>query len=590
MSQQQPTRSRRQYISNGQSSCISNGAGCALIAQIGSEYYPIDKFSCINAHGYMAERVCTRRYNFWGLPSLDIGFNNRTKGPDLLVGSVQVQVKYCRSAQATLSAFIKKGVWTYMDGDKFMDIEVPSDQFTEIKEGLRELIRKGKVLGLTDPKMADTLIRKGPCSYEKVVRMCDAGTIEGLTYDAQTGLITAVIVGSMSFLLNVAHKLYDCRDRDDLIQTAAMAALRDSAIAGTSHLFATQIARTAYVRGTARVAADIFVKSLPKAIQHSLARTSLNRTISGAAAQAHLSRLVRINAVALITLTLAETGRTAARLATNTISSHQAGHDFIRNLSGLVAGLLGWQTGFAACSLLLPGSPIFAFAGAFMISGAIGVAGSMSASQVSTLLLGETDDEKLARLILTASVQVQAESFLFYQPDLVASICSSINNPDVRRRVLAVSGPTQQYDLVLQAARSVVAQWEHLEAFEPIDAALTGLQTAYYLSDSDLLEVAQKASDVPCRSRVVKSKDQMAMAFECCREVMMTLPDCAVFDVIHKALVHLQEAHSLTDAAVTALGQAMVTPQKRNELSKCGGDHHAACKVGEGVLAVWRSN
>ena len=590
MSQEQNSPSRRLYFSNGQNSFISNGAGAGFTAQSTSEYYSIEKFTCINPHGYMAERVCTRRYNFWGISCQDIGFNNKTRGPDLLVGSVQVQVKYCNSAQATLSAFVKNGAWEYMDGTKFMEIEVPSDQFTEIKYRLRKLIQEGKILGLSDPNMADHLIRKGPCSYEKVVRLCQFGSIEGLTYDAKTGLATAALTATMSFCLNVSHCLYDKRDRDDLIQEAALTALRDGAIAGGAHIVATQIARTGLVRGSLKTWAGRVIDIMPKAIRHSLSHTALNRHIYGAAEVAHVSRLIRVNAVVMMALTLAETGRTAASLATNNISMRQAGHDITRNLSALFAGSFGWQAGFALSSLLLPGSTVIATIAAFVGSSLVGAVGSMSACQVSSFLLGESDDQKRARLILTASMQVRTESFLFYHPDLVASIVSAINDADLGKAIHAASSPEQQYEVVLTAARSFVAQWEHNDAFEPMDAALTGLKTACYIGDSCLLEVAQSVSNESCRARIAKAKDQTAEAFVCCQEALMTLPDSAVFDFLHRALVHLQNTHSLSDQAVTALGQAMVTPQKRAEIMERGGNEQAAHRVGEIVLAVWNSD
>lgn len=600
MSQQhteQTKQTRFCYISNGSrttrvsegASSIGQGAGALFNGQTMSDYYVMNHFGCVNPHGFMAEAVCERRYSLWWWQSAkNIGTNNRRKGPDLLVDSVQVQVKYCNSPQATVDALINKGVWEYKDGVKLMDAEVASDKCDGTRELVRTLIKEGRLEGVTDPDRADSLIRRGPCSYAKAVEICKPGTLAGLTYDAQTGIVSGAIVGSMSFILNVWHCLYDNRDCDDLIQTAAKTALRDGAIACVTHIVTAQVSRTAYVRGAVGVFAERIARSIPTALQRSLNRTTCNQSLNGAGVK-HLSKILRGTAASTIVLTLIEIGRTTASLANGTISTRQAGHNTVRNVSALCAGCLGWHAGFTASALLFPGSSVLAFAGAFLGSSTIGLAATKCAENFTAVLLGDTDDQRFASLVLTASLQIQTESFLYYQPTLVASLIGPLDNEYLGGAVRNASGPEQQYNLVLEAARAVVAQWEHVEAFVPLDAALTGLQKAYYLSDAELLAVAQQVSDVDSRAKIMDVKDREEKAWSLCLEAMKTLPYSTIFDHLHKALVELQSIHDLTDYAVTALGQAMATPKKRGEIMGSGGDQMAIREAGEAVLAMWQS-
>ena len=175
------------------------------------------------------------------------------------------------------------------------------------------------------------------------------------------------------------------------------------------------------------VFAERIARSIPTALQRSLNRTTCNQSLNGAGVK-HLSKILRGTAASTIVLTLIEIGRTTASLANGTISTRQAGHNTVRNVSALCAGCLGWHAGFTASALLFPGSSVLAFAGAFLGSSTIGLAATKCAENFTAVLLGDTDDQRFASLVLTASLQIQTESFLYYQPTLVASLIGPLDH------------------------------------------------------------------------------------------------------------------------------------------------------------------
>ncbi|MBM6691481.1 hypothetical protein H9X75_10625, partial [Fusobacterium mortiferum] len=73
-----------------------------------------------------------------------------------------IQSKYCQSANMTVEAAFRNGKYRYLDTNgNPMQLEVPSDQYKEAVNIMRQKILKGKVPGTTNPDDAEKLIRKG---------------------------------------------------------------------------------------------------------------------------------------------------------------------------------------------------------------------------------------------------------------------------------------------------------------------------------------------------------------------------------------------------------------------------------------------
>lgn len=62
-----------------------------------------------------------------------------------------------------------------------MQLEVPKDQYERVLQGFERKIKQGKVPGVTDPKEARKIVRKGRLTYNQAVNLTKPGTIESLT-------------------------------------------------------------------------------------------------------------------------------------------------------------------------------------------------------------------------------------------------------------------------------------------------------------------------------------------------------------------------------------------------------------------------
>jgi hypothetical protein len=72
-----------------------------------------------------------------------------------------------------------------------MQIEVPSDKYTDAIRAMEERIKNGKIKGISDPAEAKNIIRKGRITYKQAKNIAKFGTVESLTYDALEGTISA---------------------------------------------------------------------------------------------------------------------------------------------------------------------------------------------------------------------------------------------------------------------------------------------------------------------------------------------------------------------------------------------------------------
>ena len=130
--------------------------------------------------------------------------NNRQAkfGADRNVKGINIQTKYCKTANESIGAAFenKKAVYLNSDGT-MMQIEVPRDQYTKACEVMQKRIDSGQVPGVKPGEDARKFVRKGFFSYEASFNIASAGTIEGLTVDAINGVMTCSIPAGISVIL-----------------------------------------------------------------------------------------------------------------------------------------------------------------------------------------------------------------------------------------------------------------------------------------------------------------------------------------------------------------------------------------------------
>lgn len=201
-------------------------------------------------HGVAAENANTRIDKLMGRHAEILGNDNSRHGADRLVDGKFIQTKYCANAMKSVDAAFNNadGSYGYYQDGKPMQLEVPRDQYQKAVGLMEEKIREGKVPGVTDPKEAESLVRKGHLTYKQSQNLCKCCTIESLAYDAYTGAIVGVTAGGISFVLTTALSYYKTRDLKTSLQAAVGAGLETGGKAFCVYVLSAQVQRTAFVK------------------------------------------------------------------------------------------------------------------------------------------------------------------------------------------------------------------------------------------------------------------------------------------------------------------------------------------------------
>ena len=170
-----------------------------------STIYGTDKFSTPRGHGFAAEEV---NHLFDKLSNADFFGQGKVKlvgedidpetgriikdGADRVVNGTNIQTKYCKTGGKCISECFENGKFRYMNSDGTpMQVEVPSDKYESAVQAMENRIKNGEVPGVTDPKEAKKIVRKGHFTYEQAKNIAKAGTVESITFDAVNGAIIA---------------------------------------------------------------------------------------------------------------------------------------------------------------------------------------------------------------------------------------------------------------------------------------------------------------------------------------------------------------------------------------------------------------
>lgn len=201
-------------------------------------------------HGVAAENANTRIDKLMGRHAEILGNDNSRHGADRFVDGKYIQTKYCASATNSVDAAFNNpdGSYGYYADGKPMQLEVPRDQYQKAVSLMEDKIRDGKVPGVTDPKEAENLVRKGHLTYKQSQNLCKCCTIESLAYDAYTGAIVGVTAGGISFVLTTALSYYKTRDLKVSLRAAVGAGLETGGKAFCVYVLSAQVQRTAFVK------------------------------------------------------------------------------------------------------------------------------------------------------------------------------------------------------------------------------------------------------------------------------------------------------------------------------------------------------
>ncbi|WP_461535188.1 hypothetical protein [Spongorhabdus nitratireducens] len=377
------------------------------------EYTRKVKYHGERGHGFAAEDANHLDDIFSGKDAQIVGDDNAKNGADRLVNGQEIQTKYCRTGSKCVSECFKEAKFRYYDRNgEPMQIEVPSDLHADAVKAMRDRIKKGQIDGVTDPDMAETIVKKGSYTYEQAKNIAKAGNVDSLIYDAKNGVIHATSAMGISAAITFAISIWNGDEWNVAVKNAAYSGIQTFGITWVSSLITAQLSRTG-IEQSLRSSTDWVVRQLGKDITAWLAngmRSGAN--IYGAAAANHLSKLLRGNVVTGVVTTVVLSSVDAYRFFKDEVSGAQLFKNVAVTATSVAGGTAGWMGGAAAGAALGSAVPVIGTTAGGIIGGLLGAFG------------GGTVAQKGAKAVLDEFIREDAEEMLDIVNDVFAQMAS----------------------------------------------------------------------------------------------------------------------------------------------------------------------
>lgn len=369
----------------------------------------LNRFQARQGHGYAAEQVNDGIDTLFGRNARILGDDNAKNGADRMVDGQFIQTKYCQDARTSVNAGFEnggQGSYRYLDKNgNPMQLEVPSDQYDEAVRCMERKIKEGKVPGVSDPKRAKDLIRKGHVTYAQAKAIAKAGTIESLTFDAAHGVVIGASALGISATITFAQAIWNGESVEKAVDQALIAGLQAGGAGFLIAVGTAQMARTG-VNQVLMTPSIALVKVLPPPVRQALVNfLRTGAPIYGEAATRNLAKLMRSNVIAsTVTIVVLSSGNII-----NYFRGRISAAQLMAEVSVLAAGIVGGYIGGAFLGALF--GPLGAIAGGMIV-------GSLSSSAAQKLIseFHESDAEKMIE-ILQDSLQQLAPGYLLNQEE-----------------------------------------------------------------------------------------------------------------------------------------------------------------------------
>ena len=369
----------------------------------------LNRFHATQGHGYAAEQVNDGIDSIFGRDAKIVGNDNAKNGADRMVDGQFIQTKYCQDARTSVNAGFEnggQGSYRYLDKNgNPMQLEVPSDQYDEAVRCMEQKIKEGKVPGVSDPKRAKDLIRKGHVTYAQAKAIAKAGTIESLTFDAAHGVVIGASALGISATITFAQAIWNGESVEKAVDQALIAGLQAGGAGFLIAVGTAQMARTG-VNQVLMTPSIALVKVLPPPVRQALVNfLRTGAPIYGEAATRNLAKLMRSNVIAsTVTIVVLSSGNII-----NYFRERISAAQLMAEVSVLAAGIVGGYIGGAFLGALF--GPLGAIAGGMIV-------GSLSSSAAQKLIseFHESDAEKMIE-ILQDSLQQLASGYLLNQEE-----------------------------------------------------------------------------------------------------------------------------------------------------------------------------
>ncbi len=417
------------------------------------------KFGLKGGTGFAAEDANALNERLQGKTVEQVGTSNARNGADRIVDGVEIQTKYFKSASDTVrAAFDNDGLYRYGD----QQLEVPKNQYEEAVEIMREKISQGKVPGVTDPDEASKIVKEGSVTYEQARNIARGGNIDSLKYDAKNQAVSSGYAFAISFGISYARAVWEGKSHKEALKEASAMGLASAATSFFAGVVTAQAMRTTLARqGTVLVRHGVKAVAkteMGKKAIHAIARASLGKSVSGAAAVNHVSKLLRTNVITGTVTTIAISTPDIYRAAVSKNTSWaQVGKNLVVNGVGVGAGFGGWAGGAALGATIgsvIPGAGTFVggIVGGVLGSVGAGVAGSYASKKILDNFIQDDADEMQA-ILQKDVLPALGEDFLMNETEFetfMQSIAPTIDL-DFLRQMYARDGRLARIEFAYEA-------------------------------------------------------------------------------------------------------------------------------------------
>lgn len=359
-----------------------------------------EKFHAVQGHGFAAERANHLYDKLTGHDAKLVGDNNILNGADRIVDGMQIQSKYCATGSRCINeCFSDNGTGNFryysLDG-KPMVIEVPSDKYDAAVSAMEEKIKRGQVKGVTDPKKAKDLVKKGHFTYEQAKNIAKAGTVESLTYDAVHGVVIASSAFGISTILSFAVSIWGGEELNVALKNAAASGIKVGGTTFISCVLVSQLSK-AGLNSALVESSEAVAKVLgPKASNVLASIATQGKNVYGAAAMKSAAKLLRNNAITAGVTIVVLSSIDMIDIFRGRISGAQLFKNIASTTSSVAGGTAGYLGGAAIGTAILPGIGT-------IVGGLIGAIGAgMAANKATSSVLDsfiEDDADEMVRII-----------------------------------------------------------------------------------------------------------------------------------------------------------------------------------------------
>ena len=285
---------------------------------------------------------------------------------------------------------------------------------------MEERIRRGQVPGVTDPKEAKNIVRKGHFTYEQAKNIAKFGTVESLSYDAVNGAIIGATTFGITTVLSFAVSVWNGKNFDDALHDAVSSGLQVGGVAFATAVLAGQLTKAGAYGLVANTSEQIVRIMGPKASSVLVNAFRSGTNIYGAAAMKSAQKLLGSNIITGVASVVVLSTFDVVNIFRGRISGAQLFKNLVNTSASVAGGTAGWAAGASAGAALGSFVPGIGTAIGGVVGGLFGAfAGGSAAGKVASAVTDEfiEDDAKEMVGIIEDEFQHLAVDYLLNQSE-----------------------------------------------------------------------------------------------------------------------------------------------------------------------------